>query len=336
MLSVLDAENPPLAVIFGLSGTKLTKEEKKLFKEANPLGFILFSRNCENPKQLKALTKSLHECMGRQVPILIDEEGGRVSRLKEPGWPKKHPPAKTFGDKFLRDFTKGIKDAKDNTESIAKELTGSGVNVNCAPVLDVLYPETHDAIGDRAFSSTPEMCGTIGSEVCRTYLENGVIPVIKHLPGQGRATSDSHKSLPVVEAKMAEMEATDFKPFQNILGKAFSEAVWGMVAHVVYKDIDDRAPSSCSRPVIYDVIRRKVGFKGLLLSDDLAMDALAEYGDALARARTVLRAGCDIALHCNGKLDEMQAIADKGPKMTAEAVKRYNRSVEWMAENVKP
>jgi beta-N-acetylhexosaminidase len=333
LLSVLDKDDPPLAVIFGLSGTKLTKEEKKLFKEANPLGFILFSRNCESPKQLKSLTKSLNECLGRNVPILIDEEGGRVSRLNEPGWTDEHPPAKSFGDAFMRNFAKGMKSSSDNTNSIAKNLKNAGINVNCAPVMDVLYPDTSEAIGDRAFSSAPDMCGTLGAHVCRTYLQNEIIPVMKHLPGQGRAKSDSHKQLPVVDASLEDLEKTDFKPFMNVLAKTFSEAVFGMVAHVVYKSIDDRAPASCSRPVIYDVIRTRIGFKGLLLSDDIDMGALEEYGDALSRARSVLRAGCDIALHCNGKLDEMQAIADKAPKMTPKAVERYNNAIDWLENN---
>ena len=220
MLSVIDKDSPPLAVIFGLSGTELTKEEKKFFKEVNPFGFILFSRNCENPKQVKKLTQSLNKCLGRDVPILIDEEGGRVSRLQGTEWSDPRPAAKTFGDKFLRDFSKGMSDIISNTQSISDDLSEIGVNVNCAPVLDVLYSETHNSIGDRAFSSKPDMCGSLGAAVCRTYLQNNIMPVIKHLPGQGRATMDSHESLPVVDAKADELESSDYKPFMNILAKS--------------------------------------------------------------------------------------------------------------------
>jgi beta-N-acetylhexosaminidase len=330
---VIDKDSPPLAVIFGLSGTELTKEEKKFFKEVNPFGFILFSRNCENPDQVKKLTQSLQKCMGRDVPVLIDEEGGRVSRLQEPGWTDKRPAAKSFGDVFLRDFSKGVGETVSNTQSISDDLKDIGVNVNCAPVLDVLYSDTHNSIGDRAFSTKPDMCGSLGAAVCRTYLQNKIIPVIKHLPGQGRATSDAHNELPVVDATSDELEKSDYKPFMNILAKTFSEAVWGMVGHVVYKELDEHAPASCSRPVIYDVIRKKIGFKGLLISDDISMGALESYGEAYVRARTVLRAGCDIALHCNGDLEEMKSVAKRASKMNEKSVERYNRSIEWLADN---
>jgi beta-N-acetylhexosaminidase len=218
---------------------------------------------------------------------------------------------------------------------MAKEIADHGFNVNCAPVLDVRYPETHDAIGNRAFSADPEVVGALGSVVCDEHLKKGVIPVIKHLPGQGRAESDSHKDLPVVAASKAEMKKTDYVPFRQLLTRAFSEAVWGMVAHVVYKDVDAALPSSCSRKVIQDVIRRDVGFQGLLLSDDIVMNALEKFGDAGERAEKVIRAGCDVALHCNGDMGEMKLVAAKTPKMTDEAVKRYNKSVAWMKRNFK-
>lgn len=333
MLSRIDdEENPPLAVIFGVAGERLTPEEKTFFAQANPLGFILFARNCKEPEQVKKLVAELHNCLGREVPVLIDQEGGRVQRLKPPHW-KAHPPARKFGEAFLSDFAKGREALRDNTASISGELNALGVNVNCAPVLDVLYPETHDAIGDRAFSGDPEMVAALAATACEEYLNHGIIPIIKHIPGQGRAQSDSHKDLPAVDASVKDMRQTDFLPFKRILSKVFSEAVWGMVSHIVYKDIDARAPASCSRRVIHDTIRKDIGFKGLLLSDDIGMGALDVMGDAGARAEKVLRAGCDVVLHCNGDLAEMRKVASRAQKMTNEAVVRYNRSVAWLSMN---
>jgi beta-N-acetylhexosaminidase len=333
-LSSVDAEKPPLAVIFGLSGKSLTEEEKAFFKQADPLGFILFARNCDNPQQVKDLIASLHAAMGREVPVLIDQEGGRVQRMKPPHWGA-YPAAAEFEKPFLKNFADGRDALTRSSGDLAGEIAGHGFNVNCAPVLDVRYPETHDAIGDRAFSQDPEVVAALGSAVCEAHLKKGVIPVIKHLPGQGRAESDSHKDLPVVAARKAVMKKSDYVPFRQILTRAFSEAVWGMVAHVVYKDIDAQAPSSCSRKVIHDVIRGEIGFDGLLLSDDIVMNALAKYGDAGQRAEKALRAGCDVVLHCNGDMAEMKSVAARAPKMSGDAVKRYNRSVAWVKRNFK-
>lgn len=334
MLSKIDEENPPLAVIFGIADESLSKAEKEFFRKANPLGFILFARNCKDPGQLKKLVKSLHDCLGREAPILIDQEGGRVQRLKPPHWGE-YPPARKFGDAFLKDFSKGREALEQNAAALSAELAAVGINVNCAPVMDVLYPETHEAIGNRAFSGDPEMVAALGATFCRKSLEAGVIPVVKHIPGQGRAESDSHHDLPAVDATPEEMRQTDFVPFKEILTKTFSEAVWGMVAHVIYKEIDERAPASCSRRVIFNTIRKEFGFDGLLLSDDICMGALGDMGGPEYRAEKVLRAGCDVALHCNGDLAEMQAVAGRAQKMTNAAVMRYNRSVSWINRNFK-
>ena len=334
MLSKIETQGPvPLAVIFGLSGEKLTKEEKEFFKAANPLGFILFARNCKDPAQLQKLTADLQSCMGREVPVLIDQEGGRVQRLKPPHW-KEHKAARKFGETFQRDFTKGRQQLQDDSAVLAAEIHAAGFNVNCAPVMDVLYPQTHEAIGDRAFSSDPEMVAALGALVCEQHLKAGVIPVVKHIPGQGRATLDSHAALPVVDATRDDMRMTDFVPFRELLTKAFSEAVWGMVSHIIYKDIDAQSPASCSRKVIWDTIRGDIGFDGLLLSDDICMGALDTIGDAGARADSALRAGCDVVLHCNGNLQEMKDVAARAQKMTNEAVMRYNRSVAWLNRNM--
>lgn len=333
MLSKIEETDAvPRAVIFGLSGEKLTKAEKDFVREANPLGFILFARNCADPAQLKNLVASLHDAMGREGPILIDQEGGRVQRLKPPHWGT-YPPAQRFGESFQRDFSGGRTALEDNASALAAELAAHGITVNCAPVMDVQYPETHDSIGDRAFSSSPEMVAALAAITCRAFLDAGVIPVVKHMPGQGRAASDSHHTLPVVAAGLEDMRRTDFLPFREILKRAFSEAIWGMVSHVIYSAVDARTPASCSRRVIWDVIRQEIGFYGLLLSDDVCMDALGDLGGPEHRAEKVLRAGCDVALHCNGNLAEMQAVAGRTGPMTDKAVGRYNASVAWVGRN---
>jgi len=308
----------PLPAIFGVSGTTLTADEKKFFRESDPLGFILFARNCENPDQLRALNKSLHEVVGRVVPILIDQEGGRVQRLRAPQW-QEHPAAQTLTTKA---------EVEANTESLCNLLKDNGFNVNCVPVLDVLFPQTHAAIGNRAFSSDPDIVADLGSSVCATCFENGIIPIVKHLPGLGRADLDTHKDLPVVTASREELESSDFKPFRIVAKR--HPAAWGMIGHAVYKAIEDKVPASCSARMIRDVVRGHMGLEGLLLSDDLCMDALSIYGDAGARAAKSLGAGCDIALHCNGKMEEMIAVANSIPKMTDKAAVRYNLSVSMM------
>ena len=316
-------------MICGLAGPSLSADEAAFFKETNPLGFILFARNCETPEQVKTLTASLHDCMGREVPILIDQEGGRVQRLRPPHWTD-YPPARSFGEKFMRDFEAGRTAATESATALAAELRACGVNVNCAPVLDVLFPETHEIIGDRAFGKDPDLVAALGAIVCRAYQEQGIVPIIKHIPGHGRARADSHLELPIVDTPLAELQRTDFRAFREVMDKAFSEGIWGMTAHVIYTAVDGHLPASCSRKVVFDIIRRDINFDGLLLSDDVSMEALACCGDLKARTTMVLRAGCDIALHCNGAMTEMQAVAAGAKKMTNEAVMRYNRSVEFL------
>ncbi len=330
MLSAVDPENPPNAVIYGIAGETLTDVEAAFFKAANPLGFILFARNCRDPEQVRALTRALKDCLGREAPILIDQEGGRVRRLRPPHWTD-IPSAQALGDAFRSDFRKGRAQAESAMDTMSGELAALGIYVNCAPVLDILHPETHQAIGDRAYSSDPDIVAALACIVSERFLKNKVIPVMKHIPGQGRATLDSHHDLPVVGATPKELAETDFKPFKELLSKAFSDALWGMVAHVVYDKIDPNLPATCSRKVIYDYIRnpQAIGFQGLLLSDDIGMGALAKIGDFAQRTEQILRAGCDIVLHCSGKMDEMEQVATRAKRMTDRAVKRYNRSVSW-------
>lgn len=319
-MSPVDPNKPPLAVIFGLSGEALTQEESDFFQKVNPLGFILFARNIKDPQQLAALTQSLKDCLGRDAPVLIDQEGGRVARLRPPHWPS-FPAAKTFGD------AADEAGASQNAAALAAMLRGAGINVNCTPVLDVLFPDTHAAIGDRAFSGDPALVGVLAAAVCKAHLDNGIVPVVKHMPGQGRATMDSHTHLPVVAATMAELDAVDFAPYRHILKQDFARAVWGMVSHIVYTAIDPHNPATCSPAVTGGVIRKQIGFDGFLLSDDIVMNALSVIGDMGRRTARSIAAGCDAVLHCNGVMAEMKMVAASAPVLSAEGVRRFNASI---------
>lgn len=335
MLSKLDKTSPaPMPVIFGLSETKLTKDEKAFLKDANPLGVILFARNCENAKQVKKLCKDVQSALGREAPILIDQEGGRVQRLKPPEWTQ-YPPARHFAELVSSNLSTGGAELREAMGNLSAELYELGINVNCAPVLDIDYPNSHESIGDRSFGSDPQLVAMMANIVCQAFLDQGVLPVIKHMPGHGRAVSDSHVTLPVVDAALSDMSKSDFLPYTQNTIKPHSEALWGMVAHVVYRQIDDQAPASCSRSVIYNIIRDRLKFSGLLLSDDICMGALNIYGNHEYRAEKVLRSGCDIALHCNGDMKQMLAVAKRAPAMTEDAVKRYNKSAAWVRRNAK-
>lgn len=332
-ITALDPANPPLAVIFGLRGRVLSDEQKAFFKDKNPLGFILFGNNAQNgqdgniedPAQLKALTADLQSLLGRNVPILIDQEGGRVARLKPPHW-SAWPSAKTLGDVAKYDMPHAIRGVDGVNRSIAQTLCDVGINVNCAPVLDVAFPQTHAVIGDRAFSDDPAVVGELGAAACKAYLHEGVIPVVKHIPGHGRAEADSHLTLPVVKTDLGTLKNTDLVPYFALLRQKFAMAVWGMVSHVIYTDSDPVNPASCS-PAVLGMIRKDLGFDGLLLSDDIVMNALAFLGDMGQRTTASLNAGCDVVLHCNGNMDEMKQVANAAKGMTPDAVRRFNASI---------
>lgn len=309
------------AVIFGCRGQKLTAEERSFFKEAEPWGFILFARNCDNPGQVRALVSACRDCVGREdAPILIDQEGGRVQRLKPPHW-RKMPPASFFGALYERDPARAREALKLNMQLMASELLAIGVTVNCLPVLDVPVSGAHAVIGDRAFSARADVVAELGRVACESLLESGVLPVIKHLPGHGRATADSHAELPQVEATRAELEASDFVPF-----RALADMPIGMTAHVVYRALDPERPATLSPVVIEDIIRGHIGFNGLLLSDDLSMKALS--GSYAARAERALAAGCDVLLHCNGELREMEEIVATTPLLAGLAGRRADAALE--------
>lgn len=315
------------AVIFSVEGSALSPDEKAFFAEVKPFGFILFARNCETPEQMQALSEALHEAVGCECPILIDQEGGRVQRLRPPIW-RGYPSMQSFGAMAENDLEKALDALRFTIMKMAQELRQSGVNVNCAPVLDVLSAATHDVIGDRAFSEDPAIVSRLGLSVCHSFLSAGIVPVIKHLPGHGRAAADSHKALPHVDASRAEL-AADFQPFKDIATSDIAPAVWGMAAHIVYDQIDAELPSSVSPVIINDIIRAEIGFNGVLLSDDLDMDALARHGDVAARALKTLEAGCDIALYCAGKLEDMQKIANSVPKLSEKAQERLQKAAEF-------
>lgn len=290
------------AFISGCAGLALTPEEKRLFSRANPFGLILFKRNCEGPEQLRSLTAEFRDAVGRRTaPVFVDQEGGRVQRLGPPAW-RAYPAARAYGELYDRDAVAGLRSARHVGRLMAEDLHAVGITANCVPVLDVPQPGAHDIIGRRAYSASPEVIPLLARAHVAGFRDGGVLPVIKHVPGHGRATADSHHELPVVAAGLDDLAKVDFLPFA-----AFSDAVMAMTAHVVYSEIDPHAPATLSRRVISTIIRTRVGFDGLLITDDLSMKALSgSYSDRVGRA---LAAGCDVVLHCNGDIAEMEEVA---------------------------
>lgn len=305
----------PKAAVFGCAGLRLSDEERQFFEAADPFGFILFSRNVETPEQVAGLVANLRQCVGRgDAPVLIDQEGGRVQRLGPPHW-RAAPTGRRFAGLARTDINAARRAARLNARLIADDLRRLGITVNCAPVLDVPAVNGHEIIGDRALGDDPETVAALGRAVCEGLLAGGVLPVIKHLPGHGRAVSDSHLELPVVGAGLEDLRTIDFAPF-----KSLHEMPWAMTAHVVYSALDSDNPATLSGAVIGGAIRGDIGFDGLLISDDLSMKALAgNFGD---RARRALAAGCDVVLHCNGDRGEMTAVADAVGALSVDAGRR--------------
>jgi len=307
------------AAIYGLEGLELAAEERAFFLDADAAGFILFKRNCETQEQLLRLTDSLRDLTGRDdVPILIDQEGGRVARMKPPEWPA-FPAAERFADLYRVAPSSAIEAARSNARALGLMLRSVGVNVNALPLLDVRQEGATDIIGDRALGSEPMQVAALGRAVLDGVASAGVVGIVKHMPGHGRALVDSHKELPVVTASAEELE-TDIEPFERL-----SFAAMGMTAHVVYTAWDKERPASLSPVVIHDIIRERIGFDGWLMSDDLGMEAL--QGDFGSRAAGVIAAGCDVALHCSGKMDEMVAVAGAVPAMSARGEERLARAM---------
>jgi len=318
----------PKAVIFGCQTTRLLAEEKAFFKRANPLGFILFARNCQTKEQIQELIHELRKTVGRpDAPVLIDQEGGRVARLMPPFW-RAVPPAKTFGMMAEEDPEKANWCVQANAWLIGKELNDLGLTVNCAPVVDVLHQMTHPIIGDRAFSHLPDVVATLALHAIKGFQEAGIVPVIKHIPGHGQATVDSHEKLPVVSASPDDLATSDFEAFRQVCQRFKRQTdvlPWAMTAHIIYSAIDPVAPATQSPLVIDSVIRGHIGFKGFLVSDCLTMKALE--GSPGKRAKKSLNAGCDAVLHCSGALEEMIDIAAQAPCLREESMNRLSRSI---------
>lgn len=302
------------SVIYGLAGTKLSPDEKAFFRDIDPWGFILFARNIEGINQVSRLTLELRDCVGRDAPILIDQEGGRVARLRPPTW-RAAPAAQRFADLWHVDEELAIEATRINHRLLAHELRTIGVDVDCAPVADLRIEGADDIIGDRAFGTTPEPVIHLGRAAMDGLMAGGVAPIIKHIPGHGRARADSHLELPVVPEEHGLLSETDFAPF-----KGLNDAPMAMTAHIVYADIDRDLPATQSADMVDKVVRGEIGFDGLLMTDDLSMKALT--GTFRERGELSLKAGCDMLLHCNGQMSEMIGVAEGTTALTGRALER--------------
>lgn len=311
------------AFISGCAGPSLLDHETSFFKDEKPWGLILFARNCEEPEQIKRLVNAFRECVGRaDAPVLIDQEGGRVQRLTQPHWPI-YPSGARIAGAYRQDRADGLALARNIARLMADDLLTLGINVDCLPILDVPQPDVHAIIGDRAYGTTPVMIAEIGRAMAEGLLERGVLPVIKHIPGHGRAVVDSHLALPVVSASHEELSGTDFKPFADL-----ADLPLAMTAHIVYTALDAENSATHSAEVIEQVIRQEIGFDGLLMTDDLSMKALGgDYGD---RTRRALEAGCDLVLHCNGQMEEMKDVAKASQELSGKAAERAERAMEYL------
>ncbi len=313
-----------LAFVCGCAGSALVPEERAFIRDARPWGLILFKRNVVDRQQLRALTHSFRDCLGRaDAPVLIDQEGGRVQRMGPPHWPA-YPAAARF-----EAASAPARAAWLAARLIAHDLREVGVTVDCAPVLDVADAAMHAVIGSRAFSSAPERVAALGRAVCEGLIAGAVVPVVKHIPGHGRAQADSHLELPVVAASRAELAARDFAPFA-----ALRDAPMAMSAHVVYSAIDPSSPATTSPIVVKEIMREAIGFGGLILSDDLSMKALG--GPFAERARAVFAAGLDMALHCNGDLAEARAVAEACPELSGVSLRRAEAALARVAAGPQP
>lgn len=306
-----------IPAIFGISGLELTADERAFFKDADPAGYILFARNCETREQVRRLTDDLRAIHGRdRLIVSIDQEGGRVARMKPPEWPK-YPAGEAFAKLYEIAPASAIEAARVNAEAMARELAMVGISVDYHAPFDVRRSETDDVIGDRALGSEPMQVAALGRAVLDGMARAGVVGCLKHMPGHGRATCDTHKELPVVTASDEELEI-DIEPFRTL-----SAHPLGMSAHIVFSAWDTKNPATLSETVIGDVIRGKIGFDGLLLSDDIDMQALE--GSIPDRGAAALAAGCDIILNCWAKMDDQKAIAERNPEMAEKTMLRLER-----------
>ena len=302
------------AFITGVSGPALTDAEREFLRDAQPWGLIIFKRNVANPDGLRALVDDARSVLSRHAPVLVDQEGGRVQRLGPPHWPK-YPPAAAYGRLYDANRTEGLAAAWLGARLIAADLAAVGIDVDCMPLADVPVAGADAVIGDRAFGAEPDKVSALAAAFAEGLQDGGVLPVVKHLPGHGRATADSHQRLPVVTAAKTVLEAIDFAAFRPLAGLPLA-----MTAHVVFTALDQTAPATTSPVIVREVIRSSIGFQGLLMSDDLSMAALS--GSLGERTLAALAAGCDMALHCNGSIDEMRAVAEAAPLLAGDAARR--------------
>ena len=308
------------AFITGISGTELSAAEREFIGAARPWGFILFKRNVEDPSQVSRLVGALRDAVGRpDAPVLIDQEGGRVQRFGPPHWPT-YPAGAVFGRLYDMKPALGLTAARLSARLIADDLALTGVSVDCLPLADVPVAGADAVIGDRAYGTNPVKVAAIARAITDRLEQGGILPVLKHIPGHGRATADTHFRLPVVDVARDELEATDFAAFVPL-----ADLPMAMTAHVVFSGIDPAQPATTSATMIEQVIRGSIGFQGLLMSDDVSMNALA--GSIAERTRAIFVAGCDVVLHCNGKLEEMRDVANHSPELSGEALRRASRAL---------
>ena len=303
------------AFITGLSGTMLTPAERDFIRAERPWAFILFRRNIDTPAQVAALTAEVRNVLGEpDAPFLVDQEGGKVQRFRPPNWPL-YPAGAAFGQLYDIEPALGLKAARLSARLIADDLAKVGVTVDCLPLADVPVPGADDVIGDRAYGEEPKKVAAIARAVTEGLEQGGILPILKHIPGHGRATADSHLKLPVVDTPKSELESIDFAAF-----KPLADLPMAMTAHVVFSAYDPAQPATTSATMIERVIRGLIGFQGLLMSDDVGMNALA--GSIAERTRALLAAGCDMVLHCSGELPEMQQVARETPELSGKALQR--------------
>jgi beta-N-acetylhexosaminidase len=316
------------ACILGLAGPTLSRSERAFFREVEPWGFILFKRNLETADQIRKLTDALRRAVDREdAPILIDQEGGRVQRLGPPDWPK-YPPGRAFGEALKDDPQLRREMTRLGARLMAEDLRKLGINVDCVPVLDVAQPEVTDAIGDRSYGADPDEVARLGRAAAEGLLAGGVLPVMKHMPGHGRSRVDTHYDLPLIDAPLKTLKATDFKPF-----RVNSDLPMGMTAHMVFKAIDAKHPATQS-PKVIALIREEIGFQGLLMTDDISMKALG--GTFADRSRASIRAGCDLILHCNGDPDEMKGVVKGSGRLKGAARDRARAALARLAREPEP
>ncbi len=308
------------AMIVGVGAQALSAEEATFIRSERPWGFILFARNVGEAQQIRDLVAEMRDCAGRpDAPVFIDQEGGRVQRLRPPLAPN-YPPAADIGALYGMDREAGLRAAWLMSRLHAFDLSGLGITADCLPVLDVPVDGAHDVIGNRAYGCDPETVALLGRAAAEGLLAGGVLPVIKHIPGHGRAFADSHLALPIVDAHRDELDRHDFAPF-----RALADMPMAMTAHVIYTAIDPQLPATTSRRVIHEIIREEIGFDGLLMSDDVSMRALS--GDFAGRTDAIFAAGCDVVLHCNGVMNEMRAVAERTPVLAGKAHERADRAM---------